>query len=62
MDVKRITGMAKGFGIFGAFFSIFECQLERLRARDDSLNSFYSGMFTTMIIASEGKNILVHYL
>jgi import inner membrane translocase subunit TIM22 len=54
MDFKRITGMAKGFGIFGFFFSLFECQIERLRARDDSLNSFYSGMFTTMIITSEG--------
>lgn len=50
--------MARGFGIFGAFFSIFECQLERLRAKDDSFNSFYSGMFTTMIIASEGKATL----
>lgn len=55
MDFKRITNMAKGFGIFGAFFSVFECQLEKLRKRDDSLNSFYAGMFTTMLITSEGK-------
>ena len=58
MDIKRITGMAKGFGVFGFFFSLFECQLEKLRARDDALNSFYAGGFTTMIIASEGNAYL----
>jgi len=55
MDVKKITGMAKGFGVFGALFSVFECQLEKMRAKEDSWNSFYPGMFTTIIIASEGK-------
>lgn len=56
MDVKKITGMAKGFGIFGALFSVYECQMEKIRYKEDSFNSFYPGMFTTIIIASEGKN------
>jgi len=55
MDVKKITGMAKGFGVFGALFSVYECQMEKMRYKEDSFNSFYPGMFTTIIIASEGK-------
>lgn len=57
MDVKKITGMAKGFGVFGALFSVYECQMEKLRYKEDSFNSFYPGMFTTIIIASEGTKI-----
>lgn len=46
-------GMAKGFAIFGAFYSIFECQLEKLRYRDDATNSFLSCMFSSMVLAAE---------
>ncbi len=53
--------MAKGFGVFGFFFSIFECQLEKLRYRDDGLNSFYGGFLTTMILAAEGITFLMHF-
>ena len=49
--MERILSMSRGFAVFGFFFSIFECQLERLRKRDDAWNSFYSGAFTSMILA-----------
>lgn len=48
-----MLNMSKGFAIFGCFFSVFECQLEKLRCKDDAINSFVSGMFTSMIVAAE---------
>jgi hypothetical protein len=29
MDLKKIKSTAKGFAIFGALFSIFECMIEK---------------------------------
>ncbi|CAD8112207.1 unnamed protein product [Paramecium sonneborni] len=52
-DINKMFGMAKGFAIFGAFYSIFECQLEKLRIRDDATNSFLSCMFSSMVLAAE---------
>lgn len=48
-----MINMSKGFAIFGCFFSVFECQLEKMRKKDDGINSFVSGMFTSMIVAAE---------
>ncbi|EGR27932.1 mitochondrial import inner membrane translocase subunit tim17 family protein, putative, partial [Ichthyophthirius multifiliis] len=39
------------FCSFWFFFSVFECQVEKLRIRDDSINGFYAGAFTSMIIS-----------
>lgn len=39
--------------MFGCFFSIFECQMENMRHKDDGINSFVSGAFTSMIVAAE---------
>ncbi len=43
--------MSKGFAIFGFFFSIWECQSEKLRKRDDAVNSFFAGALTSSILA-----------
>jgi hypothetical protein len=48
--------MGKGFAYFGAFFCLFECAMEKVRIKDDSINSFFSGMFTSMIVAAEGND------
>lgn len=48
-----MMGMAKSFAMFGCLYSIFECQLESMRCKDDGLNSFASAMFTSMILAAE---------
>ena len=45
--------MSRGFAFFGCFFSVFECQLERLRHKDDCWNSFVSGGLTSIIVAAE---------
>ena len=51
MDFKKIKGTARGFAIFGAFFQLFECMVDKTRRRSDILNSYYGGMFTTMYLA-----------
>lgn len=48
-----MLGMSRGFAMFGCFFSVFECQLERLRHKDDAMNSFLSGGFTSCLVAAE---------
>ena len=53
MDVRRIKSTAKGFAVFGSLFALFECMVEKLRHRTDILNSYYSGMFTTMFLAMD---------
>jgi len=53
VDLKRIKGTAKGFAVFGAMFSLFECMIEKQRIRHDSLNSFFGGGFTTMFLAMD---------
>jgi import inner membrane translocase subunit TIM22 len=50
-DINKMTSMAKGFAIFGFFFSIWECQCEKMRMKDDSINSFYAGALTSSILA-----------
>lgn len=62
---------SRGFAVFGGLFSIFECQIEKvyffnisplfyknfqLRLRDDALNSFWAGAFTSIMISINGKN------
>jgi hypothetical protein len=37
--------------VFGFFFSIFECQSEKLRGKDDAINSFYAGALTSSVLA-----------
>jgi hypothetical protein len=54
-----MLSMGKGFAFFGAFFCLFECAMEKLRYKDDSVNSFVSGMFTSMIVAAEGKRKII---
>jgi import inner membrane translocase subunit TIM22 len=44
--------MSRGFAMFGCLFSIFECQMEKLRHKDDGINSFVAGGFTSMIVAA----------
>ena len=61
MDMKRIWGTAKGFGIFGFFFSIFECQIEQTRRTEDVWNQFYGGGLTTMLLAVGGNKIYFHF-
>lgn len=29
MDIKKIKGTARGFAVFGAMFSLFECMIEK---------------------------------
>lgn len=53
LDVKKIRGTAKGFAIFGAMFSLFECMIEKQRKRHDSLNSFFGGGLTTTFLAMD---------
>jgi len=50
-----MLSMGKGFAFFGCFFCLFECAMEKMRIKDDSINSFVSGMFTSMIVAAEGS-------
>jgi import inner membrane translocase subunit TIM22 len=48
-----MMGMSKSFAFFGCFFSVFECQLERLRHKDDMWNSFFSAGMTSIIVSAE---------
>lgn len=48
---KKIRGTARGFTSFGILYSIFDCQLERLRKRTDTTNSFLAGGLTTFTLA-----------
>ncbi|KAL4478848.1 hypothetical protein ABPG72_009674 [Tetrahymena utriculariae] len=60
-DLRKIKGTARSLAIFGTFFSVFECQVEKLRIRDDPINGFYSGAFTSMIISMnllKGKSLM----
>jgi len=50
-DVRRMMSMSWGFAVFGFFFSIFECQSEKLRGKDDAINSFYAGALTSSVLA-----------
>ena len=53
VDLKKIRGTARGFAIFGGFFVIFECCMEKLRRRTDSENVFVGGGGTAMLLAMD---------
>ena len=50
-DFKKMCRTAKGFAVFGMYFSIFECNFERTRNRDSMLNSFVAGGLTSALLA-----------
>ena len=48
-----MKGSAKSFALFGGLYSIFECQVEKLREVDDGFNSFIGCGFTSMLLTAE---------
>lgn len=47
----KIKGTARGFASFGILYSIFDCQLEKMRGKTDLFNCFMSGGLTTLTLA-----------
>ena len=47
----KVKGTARGFASFGVLYSIFDCQLEKMRKRTDLLNCFAAGGLTTLTLA-----------
>jgi len=39
--------MSKGFSVFGFYYTIWECQVEKVRGRDDPWNLMIAGMLTS---------------
>jgi hypothetical protein len=47
----KVRSTARGFVAFGVLYSIFDCQLEKMRKKTDLMNCFLSGGFTTLTLA-----------
>lgn len=47
----KVKGTARGFVAFGVLYSIFDCQLEKMRKKTDLTNCFLSGGLTTLTLA-----------
>ncbi|KRW99153.1 hypothetical protein PPERSA_07396 [Pseudocohnilembus persalinus] len=50
-DARRILGQARGFALFGFFFSAFETNICQMRGRDDQWNDFWGCGLTSIILA-----------
>lgn len=48
---NKVKGTARGFVAFGVLYSIFDCQLEKMRRKTDHFNCFASGGLTTLTLA-----------
>lgn len=52
LDFKtKVKSTARGFVMFGVLYSIFDCQLEKMRKKTDLVNCFMSGGLTTFTLA-----------
>ena len=49
--VTKVKSTARGFASFGVLYSIFDCQIERVRRRTDVVNCILSGGLTTLTLA-----------
>lgn len=49
----KIHGTARGFTMFGVFYSVYDCQIEKMRGRTDEWNCFIAGGGTMMTLAMD---------
>jgi len=49
----KIHGTARGFTLFGVFYAVYDCQIEKMRGRTDAWNCFIAGGGTMMTLAMD---------
>jgi hypothetical protein len=59
---SRMHKQGKSFGIFGSLLFSYQCPLERMRGRKDTLNGFFGGAIAGCYFAFSRKAPLKNYV